>query len=294
MTTPIAAPWLPFALAALVLCAGCPGKPCPTIPHTDPERALSMQRGSRHHVRAIRAEARVEQWGQDGRIRGTVLMFVQRPESVRFDAMTQMGPAAILTSDGSRFALTDMRENRYLTGPTCPQNIALLLGIPLSGEDVTRFLLGGTPRIDAVEQDIVCTGDGTYLVTLRSADGHRQEIEIDVRDADRDKPPEEQRLRLLRSELFDARGTVWRTTFDDYRVVADPDSEEGLGVAMPWSVRFEHPREEADTTVRFEDIDLNVQVPAEAFDQSPRPGLPAEEVLCDAPVDALPPPAVRD
>lgn len=270
--------------AVLLLCAGCPGTAYPTTPHTDPERLISLQRGSRHYVEAIRAEARVEQWGQDGRIRGTVLMFVQRPERVRFDAMTQMGPAAILTSDGERFALTDLRENRYLMGPTCPENIARLLGIPLSGEEVTRFLLGGTPVIDAVDREVGPSDDGNYLVTLRSADGLRQEIEIGVRNADREKPPAEQRLRLLRSELFDDGGTVWRTTFDEYRVVEDPNSEQGMGVAMPYEVRFEHPREEADTTVRFEDIDLNVEVPAEAFAQSPRPGLPAEEVLCDAPM----------
>jgi hypothetical protein len=267
--------------AALALFgAGC-SSACPTQPHDDPGRALSFYGGSRSYVRAIRAEARVEQWGRDGRIKGTVLMFVQRPESVRFDAMTQMGPASILTSDGRLFALTDLRENRYLTGPTCPENIARLLGIPMSGEQVTLFLLGSTPRIDATDESIECSDDGTYLITLRGPGGERQEIEIAVREADLEAPPSEQRLRLVRSELFDSEGTVWRATFDDWRVLADPGSAEGLGVAMPFEVRFEHPRENADTTVKFEDVDLNVEVPAEAFQQTPRPGLPVEEVPCD-------------
>ncbi len=269
---------LPLALIALL--SGCP-TPCPTTPHTDPERLLSFQRGSRHYVRAIRAEARVEQWGERGRIRGTVLMFVQRPESVRFDAMTQMGPAAILTSDGETFALTDLRENRFLTGPTCPENIARLLGIPLSGEEVTQLMLGGTPRVPHTESTLECTGDGTYLVTLRGEGELRQEIEIAVREADIEAPPEQQHLRLVRSQVFDARGTVWKATFDDYRVLADPESDEGFGVAMPFEVRFEHPRENADTTVRFEEIDVNVDVPAAAFQQAPRPGLPVEHVPCD-------------
>jgi len=236
----------------------------------------------RQPARAIRAEARVEQWGNDGRIRGTVMMFIARPEHVRFDAMTQLGPAAILTSDGVRFALTDLRENRYLTGPTCPANIARLLGIPMSGSDVTLFLLGDTPRIEAESREIVCTSDGTYLVTLHAADGREQEIELDIRDYDRESPPTEQRLRLLRSEVLDDRGrTEWRATFEDYRVIRDPGSAEGMGVAMPFRVRFEHPRENADTLVRFQDIDLNVEVPSGAFQQSPRPGLPSEEVSCD-------------
>jgi hypothetical protein len=191
-----------------------------------------------------------------------------------------MGPASILTSDGAEFALTDLRENRYLTGPTCPENIARLLGIPMSGEQVTLFLLGSTPRLEGAEQSIECTGDGTYLITLRRG-AERQEIELSVREADREAPAEQQRLRLARSELFDGEGTVWRATFDDWRVIPDPASAEGMGIAMPYEVRFEHPRENADTTVRFEQIDLNVEVPDEAFHQEPRPGLPVEQVPCN-------------
>lgn len=239
----------------------------------------------RSHARAIRAEARVEQWGEDGRIRGTVMMFVERPERVRFDAMTQFGPAVILTSDGDRFALTDLRENRYLEGPSCPENIARLLGIPMSGEDVTLFLLGDSPRLDTENRGISCTGDGTYLVTMSGDSGRRQEIELAVRswDVERDAPPQEQRLRMLRSEVFAADGsTEWRATYEDWHVIVDPDSgEEEIGIALPMKVRFEHPGEDADTTVRFQEVDINVTVPPNAFQQSPRPGIPPEEVSCN-------------
>jgi hypothetical protein len=253
--------------------------------HTDPIRALDAHRAMRSHARSIRAEARVEQWGEEGRIRGTVMMFVERPESVRFDAMTQFGPAVILTSDGERFALTDLRENRYLEGPTCPQNIERLLGIPMSGEDVTLFLMGDSPRLDTDNRGISCTGDGTYLITLLAESGRRQEIELLVRpwDVEHDAPPSEQRLRMLRSEVFAADGsTEWRATYEDWTVVVDPESgDRGIGVALPMKVRFEHPERGADTTVRFQEIDLNVRVPPGAFRQSPRPGIPPEEVSCD-------------
>lgn len=271
------------SLGALALFAGCGGAPCPRQLHTDPTRALDAYRSTRSHVRAVRAEARVEQWGEDGRIRGTVLMFVERPDRVRFDAMTQFGPAVILTSDGERFALTDLRENRYLSGPSCPENIERLLGIPMSGEDVSLFLLGDSPRLETDNRGVSCTADGTYLVSLSGDDGRRQEIELAIRpwDVQQDAPPTEQRLRMLRSEVWGADGeTEWRATFEDYEVVVDPDSEEGMGVALPMKVRFVHPRQDADTTVRFESIDLNVQVPPNAFRQSPRPGIPPEEVTC--------------
>jgi hypothetical protein len=266
-------------VASATLLAACP-PPCPTTPHQDAAGALTAYEYLRHPARSLRAEARVEQWGNDGRIRGTVLMFADRPESVRFDAMTQFGPAAILTSDGDRFALTDLRENRYLTGPTCPENIQRLLGIPMSGADVTLFLLGDTPKLATERRELTCVS-GSYLATLHGSDGRRQEIELAIRDADRDRPPEEQRMRLTRSEVFTADGeTEWRATYEDYRVLPDPGNDSGLGVAMPFQIRFEHPAENADTTVRFQEIDLNVEVPSDAFQQGPRPGIAVEEVSC--------------
>ena len=198
------------ALGGLAFFTGCGGAGCPRQLHTDPIRALDAYRSTRNHVSAVRAEARVEQWGENGRIRGTVLMFVERPNRVRFDAMTQFGPAVILTSDGERFALTDLRENRYLEGPSCPENIERLLGIPMSGEDVSLFLLGDSPRLDTETRGVSCTADGTYLVTFTEADGRRQEIELAVRpwDVEHDAPPQEQRLRMIRSEVWDSAGQI--------------------------------------------------------------------------------------
>lgn len=269
-------------VAALAL-TGCPGRPCPTYPFRDPARTIAHYHDMRGPARVLRAEARVDRRGSDGRIRGTVLMFVQRPDRVRFDAMTQFGPAAVLTSDGERFALMDLRENRYFEGPTCPANIERLLGIRFGGEEVTRFLLGESPRIEPARSEMRCENGG-YVVTLHAADGRRQELVYQVRDQDLSAQPESQQLRLTRSEVFAPNGpTEWRVTFDDYRFVADPTdtAHPQRGVMMPYTLRFEDPNRGTDTLVRFERIDLNVEVPSDAFTQEPRPGLAVEEVTCD-------------
>ena len=96
----------------------------------------------RRPARVFRGDARVDRRDAEGRIRGTVLMILERPDRVRFDAMTQFGPAAVLTSDGETFALTDLREDRFFVGPTCPQNIARLLGMPLTAEEIAQLLVG--------------------------------------------------------------------------------------------------------------------------------------------------------
>jgi hypothetical protein len=270
---------LTFVVAAVL--AGCSGGVCPVQRFDDPARAMDAYSSMRAPGRVVRAEARVDRRDGGGRIRGTVLMFLERPDRVRFDAMTQFGPAAILTSDGTTFALTDLRENVFYVGPTCPGNIERLLGIPLSGRDVALLLLGEAPRIEATDRTISCEG-GVYRVTLTAADGRTQTLDLEVRQSDVESAPEEQRLRLRRTEVRSADGALeWRVEWDDYRFVEDPASEEGMGIAMPYRVRFEHPARGIDTLVRFESLDLNVEVPPEAFVQEPRPGLEVRDVACE-------------
>jgi hypothetical protein len=270
----------PLLLLLALALVGCP-RPCPRTPFRDAEQALGHYRDMRTPARVLRAEARVDRRDSEGRIRGTVMMFIERPDRVRFDAMTQFGAAAVLTSDGERFALTDLRENRYFEGPTCPANIERLLGIRFGGEEVTRLLLGETPQIEATDRAIRCENGG-YVVTLTGADGTVQELVLEVREQDLNAAPEEQRMRLRQTEVRTRGGDIeWRVTYDDYRFIEDPQGTEERGLVMPFRVRFEDPRRGVDTLVRFERIDLNVEVPQDAFVQEPRPGLNVEEVACD-------------
>lgn len=272
---------LPAALA-LLLAGACGTPPCPVSPFHEAANVRASYADMRRPARVIRAEARVDRRDADGRIRGTVLMFIARPDLVRFDAMTQFGPAAVLTSDGERFALTDLRENVFLEGPTCPSNIERLLGFRFAAEEVTRMLLGESPLIEADDETLDCQG-GAYRVIRRSATA-RQVLDYEVRAADLEAPPPEQRMRLRRSEVEEADGsTRWRVTYGDYRVVEDPadDASPRRGVALPFTVRFEDPRQGVDTLVTFQRIDLNVEVPPDAFVQQPRPGLTRRLVSCD-------------
>lgn len=264
------------ALAAPL--AGCPGPACPAIRYEDPARAIASYAATRAPVRVIRADARVDRRDAEGRIRGTVFMFLEMPDRVRFDAMTQVGPAAVLTSDGSTFALTDLRENRFFVGPTCPGNIERLLGIPLAGDDVALLLTGQSPRLPAERSEMGCEG-GAYRVTLHAEGGRTQRLSLEVRDGDRALPPDQQRLRLRESAVHGPDGELeWRVRWDDYRDVADAS---GATVEMPFRIQFEMPSRGIDTLVRFESIDLNVEVPGDAFVQEPRPGLPVETVQCE-------------
>jgi hypothetical protein len=272
-------------LLAAILALGssaCAGASCPRDGFTSAAPLLRSFLSMRSPAASLRAEARVDRRDASGRIRGTVLMLVRRPDRVRFDAMTQFGPAAVLTSDGTEFALTDLRENRYFVGPSCAENIERLLGLPLDGPDVARFLFGETPLLEASDETVVCDG-GHYLVTRRADDGRVQSLSFDVRQADVEAPPTEQRLRLRSSEVHAPDGSLeWRVRYDDHRVIEDPRDTETprRGVAMPFTIHFELPARDIDTLVRFNSIDLNPDIPEDAFHQEPRDGLSIEPVEC--------------
>lgn len=257
---------------------GCAGHTLIAHPIEDARSALQRREATIDGLHSIRAEARVDQRANSGRVKGTVLMFVEDSGRVRFDVMTQFGPIAILTSDGQRFAYSDLREKRYLFGPTCPRNIARLLGVPLSAEDTARFLLGGTPVLSHSKQQLSLRDDGHYLVSLEAATGARQELELEVYPGDEAVGPDAQRLSLVRSELWDAAGqSVWRVTYSDYQAITLNQRK----LRVPMRVRIEQSAQKADTMVHFKTITANPQIPEEAFTQSVRPGLAEEEAACD-------------
>lgn len=269
-----------LAFATLVLAGtGCPRPGCPTTPHVDAERALRMHRSLRRTIRTVRGVARVDQRGEEGRVRGTVLISLERPDRIRLEAMTQFGPAAVLTSDGEAFQLLDMRENRFLEGPASPENIARLLDVALSGEEVARFLLGDSPRLPDADSSLACGEEG-YRIEMLGENGLRQEIILVARPADEEAAPEDQHLRLVRSELYDGEGnTLWRAEFEDYQVVRDPGDAEGRGVALPFVVRFQDPRNGADTLIRMKELTIETEAPpAEVFHQEAPPGVTVERM----------------
>jgi hypothetical protein len=267
-----------LALLSCALLGACASAPRPKQQFVDPAQALQFHQLARERVHSIRAEARVDQRGSEGRIKGTVLMFVERPDRVRFDAMTQFGPAAILTSAGERFAYADLRNRSFLTGVTCPKNIARMLNMPLRVDQTIALLLGGTPVIDHQGSQIEWNDGGFYRITLRGRDGGRQQIDFGISERDTALPPSRQDLKLIRSEIYDrANKSILRAVYDDYRPVAFGTYH----IAMPFEVHVEQPQVGADTLIRFKKIDLNVQVPPEAFAQEPPPGTTQEEASCD-------------
>jgi outer membrane lipoprotein-sorting protein len=265
-------------VAVGVAASACASASCPAQRITDPAQALAAQRAASAPIRSLRAEAKIDQRGKEGRIKGRILMFVERPDRVRFDAMTQFGPALILTSDGQTFALSDFKEDRFTTGPACAKNLGRVVGVALSSADVASVLLGDAPLIEpsstAAPEPLTCSGEGLYVLTRQGKDGGREVLELRVHEADLKQPPSAQRLYLASATLWDARGTrLYRVRYEDYRRVGKSE--------LPHTVRIDDFAHDSDALLRLSDVAVDVTVPEGVFAQTPRPGLKVEEVACE-------------
>ncbi|MDJ0762716.1 MAG: hypothetical protein QNJ97_06970 [Myxococcota bacterium] len=251
----------------IVICfiAACGPVPRPKGAYTSGADILGDVRTRRDKVTSFRITGRVDHFGEDHRVQGKVYLFAELPQRLRIELVSPFGNAlTVLTVDKGRFALNDLREGRFLTGPAEPCNIARLVRIPLPPDDVMRVLIGHTPIIEgdpAVRWDT----KGVYRVDIVSGD-QTQRLEIG---------PDKGVLPLLASSLSDRDGTVFTIGSAKWRVID--------GVGFPHEIRVKMPRHEADLLLRYDEggVELNVPLPDDAWQQTPPPGIEPEQVHCD-------------
>ncbi|MCP4678374.1 MAG: DUF4292 domain-containing protein [Deltaproteobacteria bacterium] len=254
-----------LALITIILLA-CGPVPPPENAYTNAEDLLDKQREHRDAVRSFRITGRVDHFGEEHRIQGKVYLFAELPGRLRIELVSPFGnPMSVLTVNKGIFALHDLREGRYLTGPAEPCNIARLVRIPLPPDDVARILIGHTPLIDG-NAEVEWDTDGFYQVTIHDGEG-TQHLEIG---------PSRKILPLKRSRLKDpSDATVFDITYDRWNRIGD--------ASMPHEIHIVMPRDKADLLLRYDDegVELNVDLPEDAWDQSPPPGVKVEQVTCD-------------
>jgi hypothetical protein len=254
-------------LVSLVLAlalGACGGVPRPRDAIRDATEMMRLLGQIRGQARSLRARGKADHFGPDGRVRGTVYIFVEADGRLRFEALTPLDtPAATLASDGTTFTLLDARERTWYTGPARPCNIARLLQIPMEGRDVAAILLGGTPIIAHDRSRLEWDDDGFYALTLERG-AVRQRIEI---------APDRRRLDVLRSVVRDDRGVVWELEHEDHARIS--------GVPFPKKIHFVNAREDADVLVQYQDVDLNPELPPDAWSVAAPEGMPQRRVQCD-------------
>lgn len=87
-------------------------------------------------------------------------------------------PQLVWTTDGTRFGLYDAPNGQFVQGPATPANLARLVPLVMSPEELSSVLLGKAPRLEATSPELnVDDAKGTYLVTLKRG-GAQQRLTI--------------------------------------------------------------------------------------------------------------------
>lgn len=229
---------------------------------------LSRMRLTQPGFDSLRASATIEQIDHGKRLRGRVYVFMERPASIRFDAMSPVDtPLAILTADPLSFALLDATQDAYFTGPPSSCNVARLLGIPMPPDAVADMLSGVPPLIEAEDRRLEWKMKGYHLLTLR-AGALKQQVQIVTGALG---------TNALRSVVWRGKSIVYDLRFLKRGPVGK------TGHSLPHSISFAMPAESRAVVLTYRDVTIDPDIPDGTFTQSPPPGLPVHHVDCETP-----------
>lgn len=245
-----------FALLIAAVAAGFAS--CSTVPTPAPPALPAKQWQASELVqslterlgqfRSLRALARVEYAGPDGKHGVQEAVIVQRPDRLRLETVTLLGVAAIVTVNDREIIGYHVREGIMVRGGTSKANLLRYTQIPLELEEITAALLG-LPPVDLKRQ---WRQEGNALVFSPKAG------ETDVVAFESQQPVP------TRWERFNGAGAVEiRVSFADY--IPTPP---GL---FPTRIIMEAPLQKRKLELRYQEPEVNVALSSDLFTQQ-KPG----------------------
>jgi hypothetical protein len=281
----------------LFFLCGCPKAPPPSqVPSA--AAALDRMKATAACGIGLQANAKIDHFGEHGRIRGDLLMYAFVPARLRLDVISSFNVAiATLTSDGERFALADLRDKRFLVGPASACNIARLTTVPIPGHALVSLLRGQAPILkhEPSAGSLAWDGGGYYVVNVPSTRDASEEIQLEPHPDDFQRPWSEQRMRVLRVVVRQYGDVLYDAKMSDHQATAmakervDPDgidppippSGPMCTAELPRKIQVEVPLEDEEVVFTYDSVTWNPPLPEGVFTQPPPPGMPIERVTCD-------------
>lgn len=286
------------AAALLLTATGC-GTPPPASQVPNARAALDRLHATQDCGLGIQASAKIDNFGKGGRIRGDIAMTALWPERIRMEVIGPMNSAIIatLTSDGTKFALEDKRERKFLFGEAKACNIARLTTVPMPGHVLVSLLRGETPVLKhaASAETMTWSKSGYYVIKLQGADATEQEIHIAPHPSDFGLPWDKQRMRILDVEVKQQGVVLYHAELDDHRPAAmagprvDPDnidppippSGPACQAELPRRIHVEVPALKQDVQFRYDEVKWNPAIYDGLFTQPVSGGLQVQRVTCE-------------
>jgi Domain of unknown function (DUF4292) len=241
--------WKLLILATVGLgLAGCatvsppePQLPAPKWESTELIKSIAQRR---EQVRSVRALARVDYAGPDGKHGFQEAVVVQRPDRLRLETLSPLGAVLIVTANDKEIVGYHPREGIFVRGRRSKENLLRYTKIPLELDEITSLLVGLPP----VDPSTPWKQEGNTLIF--SPDGHKKDA----------LAFESQQPVPTKWERFNAGGAVELSArFSDY--VSTP---AGL---FPSKISIEAPLQKRKLEIRYQEPELNGKIPSDLFIQ---------------------------
>jgi len=286
---------LGLALVLGVAVSGCYRSP-PASRFPDAAALLSRLHDEQACSRGLAGEGKLDYFGKEGRVRGSVLFMMSSPDRVRLDVVSPFGATiSTLTSDGSAFSLYDLRQKVFLHGPASACNLAQFTHVPMPPHALVSLLRGEPPLLSHAPPSARLSWEGgRYVVRIDSAHAATEEVAISLVDEDFDKPYASQRLELSSIEVKQQGYVLYRAELAEHLEAAtapprsdpdgiDPDvppSGPACQARLPRRLHLEVPAEGQDLLLSVSEIAHNPPLRPGAFEQRPPAGVVVRSSPC--------------
>lgn len=277
--------------------SGC-GAAAPTSRFPTADDAIGRMKATFACVNGVQGTAKIDNFSPQGRIRGDLYLFAVNPDRVRFDVVSPFGATLFtLTSDGDRFEMLDIKEKRFLHGPSSPCNLARLTQVPVPAHALVALLRGEAPVLvhQPAGARISWEKDGFYKLLLQSTRDASEEIHLEIRPEDLEKPWQEQRIRVTDVRVSQRGTDLYHAELKNHQAAkraeprTDPDgidepippSGPACDAELPRSIRMRVPHTEQDVIFQYKEAKWNPPILPGAFEQPVPGGVRKVFVTCE-------------
>jgi hypothetical protein len=282
---------------ALLVLAGCSRSPPPSrFPNA--AAALERMRATYRCSRGVSGEAKVDYFGERGRVRASTLYLAMLPDNLRFDVFSPFGVMlSTLTSDGENFSLLDTQNRVFWYGPANACNMARFTQVPVPPYVLLQLLRGEAPVLVHRPEQASLGWDGDYVVRLAGDNDTQQQIRLEPKPSDWALPWQQQRVRVLGVSMQQQGFELYRAALTGHarahtaKPYVDPDgldptippSGPHCDAEVPRRLRLEVPNSDQDIIFVQRDIRHNPPLTVQAFTQPVPSGVSRRFATCTSP-----------
>jgi hypothetical protein len=246
--------------------------------------------------RALTSDAKIDYFGAEGRIRGSLLYVVAAPDKLRLDIVSPFGATvSTLTSDGREFALFDLRQKQFLHGPANACNLAHFTHVPVPPPALVQLLRGEAPvLVHTPDRASIAWQSGEYVVRIQSTRAASEEIHLRPLAQDYALPYSSQRLRVTEVRITQQGVELYRAELVGHHPAKmsgprlDPDgldpptppSGPSCQAEVPGRLRLRVPDGDQDVILENVDVSHNPPLSPHVFQQAPPGGVDVRYSPC--------------